>query len=377
MKEDKSHNPGGVPEPFVPGGDAGEGARGGNVKASGVPAKSPPKDLARLVPLVAGINEEIEKELSGDGKTRATKGRAGDSGLLREVGLYNFRGGGKRLRPIIYLLSYASLGKKLDAKQFRRAIVFELIHMASLLHDDIVDDSDTRRGRKAAHAVYGMREAILAGDYLLARAATAAMETENLDFVRILVGIIEDLATGELLQLKAKGDATLTAEDYLVTIELKTATLLRAAASAGALFGEADEKQKKDIDSFALNFGLAFQVVDDVLDYEADPDVLGKPVLKDLSEGRITLPLILALRDLDPGDRDRLTRAIADVRETLAPGKKEEILSLVGKAEGTKKSLAFAKDFADKAKEALSDLPDTDAKRDLMTLCDYVVKRDS
>ena len=292
-----------------------------------------------------------------------------DESLLSEIGLYNLRGGGKRLRPLLVQLTAKALGKETDEETLRLSLVFELIHMATLLHDDIVDDSDLRRGRKAAHLRYGAGETVLAGDYLLAKSSALAMEADNMGILRLLTNALEELSLGELYQLKAAYKPNLSEDDYYEIIRRKTAVLLTASSKAGALLAGASEKELGAVGSYGLYFGLSFQIMDDVLDYEANPKTLGKPILKDLGEGRITLPFIIAMRSLSKKKAERLASIVENREENLTAQEKEEILSLVLSGGGTVASRLIAKNNALKAAEVLKEgLPPSEARETLADL---------
>ncbi|MDR2351902.1 MAG: polyprenyl synthetase family protein [Deltaproteobacteria bacterium] len=226
--------------------------------------------------------------------------------LLGEIGLYNFQGGGKMLRPLIYLLSLESLKTPISDSHVENSVIYELIHMASLLHDDIIDLSSTRRNRKAAHLVYGVPETVLAGDYLASKAGMLSVRTGSLEFMSNLQGHILELSLGELKELEERFNSDLTEEEYFDIIRKKTGVLFTAAANGAAILAGADTKSTESLCNFAINYGLSFQIIDDILDFVADPSVLGKPVLQDQLEGRITLPFILAKKNLNGDICERL-----------------------------------------------------------------------
>jgi octaprenyl-diphosphate synthase len=319
--------------------------------------------MEALGPRIKEVNRLLEEVLLSDGE------------LLSEIGFYSFQGGGKRLRPLVFMLSAASLGAKEDERLCRHSLVFELIHMASLIHDDIVDDSDTRRGRKAAHIAYSPGEAVLAGDYLLAKAAVLAYETESMDFLKILIDVIRYLSLGELYQLKAKGKTDLSRDEYYGIISRKTGALLSAASKAGALAAKADEEKTASLAVYGKNFGLGFQVMDDILDYEADPKSLGKPILKDLGEGRITLPFILAKEALPKDKADRMSELMNKSSGSPSDAEKEEIASLVALGKGCERSHEEARKWALLAQDALLGLPETQARETLGFLAKYSAER--
>ncbi|MDR2460147.1 MAG: polyprenyl synthetase family protein [Deltaproteobacteria bacterium] len=321
--------------------------------------------LDKLSPLIGEINRHLEETFKAQ------------EGLLSEIGLYNYLGGGKRLRPLVFLLAAHSLKDTFPLPDFffRSSIVFELIHMASLLHDDIVDHSEMRRGRKSAHLVFGITETVLSGDFILARASTLAMETGSMDFIGILTQLLEDLSIGELKQLKLRFNSAISLDDYYDIIKSKTAVLMSSAARAGALIAKGTNKELAALTQYGLDFGLGFQIKDDILDYKADPKTLGKPTFKDLAEGRITLPIILAAKNLSAKSAKELLRLAAkkqrDPEDFLA------IASLIEEGQGIEEAQVIAEKHAENASLALGSLPDTVAKGLLIDLARYGAIREN
>jgi octaprenyl-diphosphate synthase len=278
-----------------------------------------------------------------------------DRDLLGEISLYSLYGGGKWLRPLVYSLAWELLGGEPGDPVMRGASVFEIIHMASLLHDDIVDSSDTRRGRRAAHLQFGVPEAVLAGDYLVAKAARLSLEWESLETFDLITEVIRELSYGELYQLKARRDPDLSRGDYHGIVRRKTAALLSAAAETPAVIRGASAELRQALRSYGLRYGTSFQIADDVLDYSGEAGALGKPVLKDLDEGRITLPLILARDSLPPKKAARLRDLAARCERT--EDERAEVLSLVGEGGGIEKARKEAADWAEEAAAALDAFP--------------------
>ncbi|MDR3152765.1 MAG: polyprenyl synthetase family protein [Deltaproteobacteria bacterium] len=314
-----------------------------------------PKEALEKVRLLAGsVDKAMEAVLSED------------RDLLGEIALYGLYGGGKRLRPAVFALSWELLGGEPGEEAMRGALVFEVVHMASLIHDDIVDGADTRRGKRAAHLQFGIPEAVLAGDYLVSKAAMLCLKFGSLKFISLLTEVLRELSYGELYQLKARWDAGLGREGYLAIIRRKTAALLAAAAESPALLLEAAPGEREALRLFGERYGMSFQIADDVLDYAGDPGALGKPVLKDLDEGRITLPLILARDSLPPARAARLA-ALASLPERDS-GEKAEVLELVREGGGLEKARAEAAAWAAESVKALDLFPGgpaADALREL------------
>ena len=274
-----------------------------------------------LTPLTEKINQIIVSLISSDAKEAA------------RVSGYNFQGGGKRLRPLIFCLMTEALGQPLTTARLEMSSAFEFLHMATLLHDDVVDKAETRRGQLAAHLAFGVPEAVLAGDYLLAKAALLGMETNNVECVKIMCNVVRDLSLGELIQLDVRHQAYLTEEEYFKIIYCKTAALIEGAAKTAAILAEADEKSIEAAASYGRYFGLAFQIVDDILDYQGELATFGKPVGHDLDEGKITLPFIRARNTLAENEAERLCTLAR--QEKISPVDHSEIRSLVDRAGGT------------------------------------------
>jgi octaprenyl-diphosphate synthase len=297
-----------------------------------------------------------------------------DQGFFGEVGVYSLLGGGKRLRPLIFCLSYQALGLELDDDAVKEAASFELLHMATLMHDDIIDQSDLRRGRSAAHRVFGIPETVMAADYLIAKAGLMNMAKSSLETMRLMVCLLRDLSYGELAELKARREADLTSDRYMDIIYKKTAALLETVGRAAAIIGEADEKSSKALSDYGRLLGLGFQITDDVLDYQAQVGKLGKPVGQDLAEGRITLPFIMAREALTGADRQRLIEL-----GSMNPLEKEhldEVRLLLDKGQGIEKALAEARRLAEEAAQALKALAPSPERELLADLALYSVERD-
>jgi octaprenyl-diphosphate synthase len=255
-----------------------------------------------------------------------------NEGLLGEIGLYNFQGGGKLLRPLVFLLALKSLGHEITEERVKESVIFELVHVASLLHDDIVDLSDTRRGRKAAHLAFGVPETVLSGDFLAGTAGRLAVGSGSLAFVGCLQEALLELAQGELQELKARWETDLDEPGYFDIVRRKTASLFVAAALGAGILVKAPGSSLSSLEGLAVNYGLVFQIMDDILDYSADPDKLGKPVLQDITEGRVTLPYILARKNLSP--KDAFNMDSLAIKEGKTQDDLDELLAYVAKGNG-------------------------------------------
>jgi octaprenyl-diphosphate synthase len=229
--------------------------------------------------------------------------------LMRQVGGHLLFAGGKRLRPLLMVLA-ARLCGNVDDNAIRFSTIFEYLHTATLLHDDVIDGADLRRGKPVANKAWDAPTAVLTGDYLLARALSLATSTGNPEIVQVIAAITEEMAQGELQQLVHKGDLALTEETYFEVIRSKTAVLFEAACKVGALVAGAVADSVKALGRYGYELGMAFQIADDLLDYLQQSDVLGKQAGADLREGKVTLPMIHALHLTDPATRQWMTHLI-------------------------------------------------------------------
>ena len=296
---------------------------------------------------------------------------ASDVVLVNQVAEHLVAAGGKRLRPMLLLLAARALGHGgPDAHQL--AAVVEFIHTATLLHDDVVDESDLRRGRKTANALFGNAASVLVGDFLYSRSFQLMVELDRLPVMRILADTTNAIAEGEVLQLLHVRNPDTDEPAYLKVIERKTAVLFAAATRLGALLAGADESTQQRLHDYGMALGYAFQIADDVLDYSADEAALGKHLGDDLAEGKATLPLIHAILHSDDATRDRL-RAIVEAGEVEAM---PEVLAAIEATGGLAYSRSRADDYADAAERALDGLGDNDAVAALRGLARYAVRRD-
>ena len=297
-----------------------------------------------------------------------------DAGFFGEVGVYSLLGGGKRLRPLMFCLAHSALGGKLDEAALKMSTTFELLHMATLMHDDIIDQSDTRRGRPAAHRVFGIPEAVLAADYLVAKAAQMSLSKSGRSTTALMVELLRDLSLGELAELKARNRPDLGREEYLGIIHRKTAVLFETVGKTAALLLEADGAPERALARYGRCVGTAFQIVDDVLDYRDQPGALGKPVGQDLAEGRITLPFIMARGNLAGADLARLMELGSD--PALPPEGVAEARTLVELGHGLELAMAEADRYAGEAAEAIEALAPSPDRDLLRSLAVYSVERD-
>jgi octaprenyl-diphosphate synthase len=296
---------------------------------------------------------------------------ASDVVLINQVAEYIVGAGGKRLRPMLLLLAAGALGHRgPDAHQL--AAVVEFIHTATLLHDDVVDESDLRRGRKTANAVWGNAASVLVGDFLYSRSFQLMVELERMPVMQILADTTNQIAEGEVLQLLHVRNPDTDEAAYLRVIERKTAVLFAAATRLGALLSGADETTCDALHEYGLNLGYAFQIADDVLDYASDAQTLGKNLGDDLAEGKATLPLIHAIAHSDEATRARLRHAV----EQGDTGALPEVLAAIHATGGLDYSRRRAGEYAAAAERALDGLADNDYTLALRGLARYAVSRD-
>ena len=296
---------------------------------------------------------------------------ASDVVLINQVAEYIIGAGGKRLRPMLLLLAAGALGHRgADAHQL--AAVVEFIHTSTLLHDDVVDESDLRRGRKTANAVWGNAASVLVGDFLYSRSFQLMVELESMAVQQILANTTNMIAEGEVLQLLHVRNPDTDEPAYLRVIERKTAILFAAATRLGALLAGADSTTQDALHAYGLNLGYAFQIADDVLDYASDAATLGKNLGDDLAEGKMTLPLIHAMAQSDAGTRDALRRIVAHGDLDGLPAAQAAITACGSLDYSRRCALAYA----EAANAALRGLPDNDYTAALHGLAHYAVNRD-
>ncbi|MDX9785591.1 MAG: polyprenyl synthetase family protein [Desulfobacterales bacterium] len=232
-------------------------------------------------------------------------------GLVKKTARHILFAGGKRLRPLLSILSTRLCGRNKPA-DFTFSTIFEYLHAATLLHDDLVDGASLRRGKPVAHSVFGNETAVLTGDFLLARSLSIAAATGNPAIIAVIAEITELMSQGEIEQLQNRGRLDLSEAEYLEVIRRKTAILIQGACHAGALLAKAGDKQATALKTYGYHLGMAFQMADDLLDYTADPQTLGKAIGADLKEGKLTLPVIYSLATADSADRDRMVQMIGN-----------------------------------------------------------------
>jgi len=318
----------------------------------------------KILDMAASDLGEIETALKENVKTYLD--------IVSKVAGHILFSGGKRFRPLLMILSARICGYQgTYDKTF--SVIFEYLHTATLLHDDIVDEATVRRGLPVANTIYRSATAVLVGDFLLARSLSIAANTGRIEVIKAIGDVTEDMAQGEIHQLIQKGRLDLTEKDYMEVIRRKTASLIQGACLTGALIADATEKEKKALSDFGLNLGLAFQMMDDLLDYTSDTSVLGKAVGADLREGKMTLPLIIALKNADPDDRAKMEAVISD--RNFSDSDFNSLKMLLGTYDGIRYTTELAAEYVQKAKNSLSDFSPSQTRDLLVMLADYTIRR--
>jgi len=306
----------------------------------------------------AAVNALIPRQLTSD------------VAIVEEISRYIIESGGKRLRPLLVLLGARACSYD-GADHVRLAAVIEFLHTATLLHDDVVDHSDRRRGRPTANATWGNAPSVLVGDFLYSRAFQLMVELENLDVMAILSDATNTIAEGEVMQLANVGNLTLSEPEYLEVIRCKTALLFQAAAHTAGVLASDDAREILALKRFGLHFGLAYQLVDDYLDYAGDAHVMGKNAGDDLAEGKLTLPLIHALANAPDAD----AAVVRDALHERSSGRLAEVVDVVRGCGALEYVQATARRQAELALSSLAGLPDSAHRDALENLTNYSTAR--
>ncbi len=295
-----------------------------------------------------------------------------DVPLIRKVGEYVLSSGGKRIRPALLLLS-ARLCGYVGPRSVPLASVIEFIHTATLLHDDVVDNAHLRRGNASANTLWGNEASVLVGDFLFSKSFSLMVADGDLDILRVLSGATTTIAEGEVLQLICTSDLEMTDERYVEVIESKTAILISAACRAGAILGKATLAQEEALAQFGMNLGIAFQLMDDTLDYIASEEQFGKSIGHDLEEGKITLPLIRTLSLCTAEEREDIAGIVE--QEQFNPEDFARVLRYVQQYGGIEYTIEAARQRITLGKAQLACFPDSPVKVALIELADYTVSR--
>jgi len=292
--------------------------------------------------------------------------------LVSQIAGHILFSGGKRLRPLLMVLSARICGYKGDYDKVFSTI-FEYLHAATLLHDDLVDEATLRRGKPVANSIWGNAAAVLVGDFLLARSLAIAAETQRPDVIKIVSGITENMSQGEIHQLMRKGSLDLTEAEYMEIIKRKTAVLFQGTCRSGALIANVPLLKETALSNYGFNLGIAFQMVDDLLDYTLDTVTLGKEVGADLKEGKLTLPVIYSLKSADEKDRTRMENIIKNKNFSVNDFK--TLIRMIDKYGGQLYTQNLATGYVQNAKEALAVFQNSKTKEVLLMIADYTLSR--
>ncbi|MFC1840135.1 polyprenyl synthetase family protein [Thermodesulfobacteriota bacterium] len=308
--------------------------------------------------------EKIDRELEGSIDSNVP--------LIKEIVGHSLLSQGKRLRPLLFVLS--ALMNGYDKKDiYHMSIIFEYIHCASLLHDDVIDKAETRRKKPSASNVWGNSAAVLTGDYMFSIASSIAIGSKSYNILEIINDAAARMTEGQVKELVFTGNWDAGEEEYLDIITSKTADLISASCASGAVIAKAGDWACEKLKNFGLNMGISFQMVDDLLDYSSSEKDFGKPVGKDVREGKITLPLIYAISSMNKGETDRF-------KETFIKGSSddidyEELINFVRESGSVEKTRAKAEKYVEKAAEYLKEFPETSYRDDLIALNNYMTGR--
>lgn len=323
-------------------------------------------DIKAIISLVEADMTMVNQTIANNLKSDVT--------LINQLGAYIVQAGGKRLRPVALLLAAKATNPDntdVSKEQTLLAAIVEFIHTATLLHDDVVDESEMRRGRETANEVFGNAASVLVGDYLYSRAFQMMVEIGSMRVMEILSHTTNQIAEGEVMQLINCGSAETTEEQYMETIQSKTAILFEAATQLGAVITKQASPIEQALASYGLHIGTAFQLVDDILDYTADAEAMGKNVGDDLAEGKPTLPLINAIERSSGEDKALLENAITNAnRDNLGA-----VLAIIEKTGSLAYTARIAREQAKLAKQALDVLPDSIYKQALLNLAQFSIER--
>jgi len=341
--------------------------------------------MAFAVQIAKGIFDLVRDDLALVEREIAAQGDAAIEPVA-EIAGYLREGGGKRLRPALLLLAAGAAGYR-GPGGIRLGAVVEMIHSATLVHDDVIDGAQTRRGRPSTNARWGDHMSVLAGDWLYMQSFELALRERNFAILDILIELTQNMVEGELLQLTRLGRIDLTEADATELAYRKTACLFSGCARLGAVLGRQPKEVEEAFAEYGRNAGLAFQLVDDLLDFTASHEQLGKPVLSDLKEGKVTLPLIFALQNgsaahAADGESNghsategrRLIAKVLEERGFLSV-KPEQITRLVRETGALARASNLAREYVSRAKACLEELPDTEYRRALLAVPDFILER--
>jgi len=321
---------------------------------------------------IGEVWKSLEKDLA-DVEACIITHLASKAPLIPEVGFHLLKGGGKRIRPLLLLLSARACGYR-GNRHYLLAGIIEYIHTASLLHDDVVDEANMRRGQKSANRVWGNQASILVGDFLYSKALYLAVREHNQQIMDVLSEATTTMSEGEVMQLAHIGNVGITEEEYIEVITYKTAALISAACRLGTIIAGVPQEIRNAMTAFGMNIGIAFQLIDDALDYSAEERKLGKQVGKDLLEGKITLPLIHTLMKSGKEESQRLVRIFKNRRPK--PEDVEFVFECIANDKGVEYTMEKTQGYIKKAKVSLDCFEPSPAKNALLAVSDFIYKRE-
>ena len=308
------------------------------------------------------VEEKIKSKLSSD------------VGLVQKMTDYHIQTGGKRLRALLTLGSSKLCGYSKGGRDINLAACVELIHSATLMHDDVIDAGDLRRGKKTTNSIWGNQSSILVGDYLLSRCFEMMVEDGNLEILKLLSSTSSKIAQGEVLQLQHKGEIDMLEETYLKIISSKTAALFSAATKVGAILSDKESKEKDALEFYGKNLGLTFQIADDTLDYNSELKLFGKKIGKDFFEGKITLPIILLFQKLDNQNKEKIQNFF--IKDIRTDSDLSETLNLIKKYNIINECYKKAEHFINLSSNSLSIFKSSKEKKVLESLTSFSLERD-
>lgn len=292
--------------------------------------------------------------------------------VVSDIVRYALLGAGKRIRPLLFVLSSQLCGYK-GKDVYRLSTLFEYVHAASLLHDDVLDNADLRRSKPSVRQVWGNSAAVLGGDFLYSTASAIALECRNLELIRVLSDVLKRMVEGQFLELEHTHDWRITKAQYLEIITAKTAALMGAACTSGAMVAGADEKTMHRLGEFGLDLGIAFQLMDDLLDYTSSEEVFGKPVGKDLKEGKITLPLVHYVSELEKAEVERLAELFKSQKANDQDY--EDLIRRVRTHGAIERVRSEASEYVARAANLINLFPNSPFKQGLLELGGYILTR--
>jgi octaprenyl-diphosphate synthase len=338
-----------------------------NTFTSPAAIEDPSVTARRIFRLIASELEKVELEFERQARSNIQ--------VIAYLGDYLRESGGKRVRPALTILSASAVGGVASsANVIRMATVMEFLHTATLVHDDIIDNADTRRNRQSINARFGNQTAVLMGDWLYMSAFETSLCERSLEILDILTAVTRKMTEGELLQLTLLGRSDIKEDQYLDVLERKTAFLFSACCEIGAILGKADEQQQRALKEYGMQLGTAFQLVDDLLDFTATDEVLGKAAGADLIEGKVTLPLIYLVRE-----EPEMRLALQDVMRDGHYGtiSREELVDAVRRSGALGAARERAIEYVDGARLSIACLPESEFKEALLAIPSYILNREN